>query len=173
MSRLRRRKLMSNIYKKVTAIIVSILVISSSFVWSFDRAYAKEKLNIDAKAGIIYLADTDEILWEKGLDYVCDIASITKLLTTTVALDYVNVNDRVVFEENEISIDDLLHLVLMESNNDAVRLLAEEAVLKAGKDMSWFINLMNEPKVFMFFSDLLKSFNSIHGCSNQLQYPRL
>ena len=135
---------MTKTNKKLTFILLTILIIVLSLFISMERAYSLESINIDAKAGIIYLADMDEILYEKGADHICDMASVTKLLTTSVALEYLELTDIVTFQEESMTVDDLLHMVLMESNNEGALCLAEAAAVKAKTDLNGFIALMND-----------------------------
>jgi D-alanyl-D-alanine endopeptidase (penicillin-binding protein 7) len=95
--------------------------------------------DIRAAAAIIYDPDTNEVLWEENSQDQRSIASITKVMTATVFFEnnpdtsqevtiqrsdvfqasttYLHLNDRV-------TVDDLLHLLLIASDNAAARALA-------------------------------------------------
>jgi D-alanyl-D-alanine endopeptidase (penicillin-binding protein 7) len=95
--------------------------------------------DLRAAAAIIYDPDTNEILWEENSQSQRSIASITKVMTATVFLEnnpdvtepvaivksdvfqasttHLKTNDRV-------TVDDLLHLLLIASDNAAARALA-------------------------------------------------
>jgi D-alanyl-D-alanine endopeptidase (penicillin-binding protein 7) len=100
--------------------------------------------DVRAAAAIIYDPETNEILWEENSQSLRSIASITKVMTATVFLEnnpdvtesvtiaksdvyhasttYLRANDRV-------TVDDLLHLLLISSDNAAARALARVSPL--------------------------------------------
>ena len=95
--------------------------------------------DLRAAAGIIYNPETGQVLWEENSQTPRSIASITKVMTATVFLEdnpdgsqpvtiarsdvfaasttFLHANDRV-------TVDDLLHLLLIPSDNAAARALA-------------------------------------------------
>ncbi len=111
--------------------------------------------DVRAAAAIIYDPDTDQVLWEENSQNQRSIASITKVMTATVFLEtdpdptqivtiarsdvsrasttYLRSNDRV-------TVDDLLHLLLIASDNAAARALAR--ISPHGS--AGFIDRMNE-----------------------------
>jgi D-alanyl-D-alanine endopeptidase (penicillin-binding protein 7) len=111
--------------------------------------------DIRAAAAIIYDPETNEVLWEENSQDQRSIASITKVMTATVFFEndpdtsrevtiqrsdvfqasttYLHLNDR-------ITVDDLLHLLLIASDNAAARALAR--VSPYGSD--GFVARMNE-----------------------------
>jgi D-alanyl-D-alanine endopeptidase (penicillin-binding protein 7) len=111
--------------------------------------------DLRAAAGIIYDPLTDQVLWQENAQDQRSIASITKVMTATVFLEnspdlseevtiarsdvfqasttYLHANDRV-------TADDLLHLLLIASDNAAARALAR--VSPYGSD--GFVRRMNE-----------------------------
>lgn len=111
--------------------------------------------DIRAAAAIIYNPENGQVLWEENSQNKRSIASITKVMTSTVFLEdqpdltqevtieridvagarhtYLRANDRV-------TLDDLLHLTLVASDNAAARALARSSPL--GTD--GFVQRMNE-----------------------------
>lgn len=111
--------------------------------------------DLRAAAAIIYNPDTNEVLWEENSQSQRSIASITKVMTAAVFLEdapdlsqpvtiarsdvhrasttYLRANDRV-------TTDDLLHLLLIASDNAAARALAR--ISPHGS--AGFIQRMNE-----------------------------
>ena len=111
--------------------------------------------DVRAAAAIIYDPDTNEIIWEENAQTQRSIASITKVMTATVFLEnnpdltqpvtvaksdvyqasttHLHLNDRV-------TTDDLLHLLLIASDNAAARALAR--ISPQGSE--GFIRRMNE-----------------------------
>ncbi|PYQ74421.1 MAG: hypothetical protein DMG04_10500 [Acidobacteria bacterium] len=108
-----------------------------------------------AAAAIIYNPETNEILWEENAQTQRSIASITKMMTATVFLENnpdlseeVTVARGDVFQastthlhaNDKVTADDLLHLLLIASDNAAARALAR--VSPYGTE--GFVQRMNE-----------------------------
>jgi D-alanyl-D-alanine endopeptidase (penicillin-binding protein 7) len=111
--------------------------------------------DIHAAAAIIYNPATKEILWQSNGESQRSIASITKVMTATVFLESNPDTARTVTVErsdvyqastthlranDKVTVDDLLHLLLIASDNAAARALAR--VSPQGAD--GFIARMNE-----------------------------
>src|ERR1041384_3929877 len=90
--------------------------------------------DVRAAAAIIYNPDTNEILWEENAQMQRSIASITKVMTATVFLENnpdlsqpVTIARSDVFQastthlhaNDKVTTDDLLHLLLIASDNAA------------------------------------------------------
>ena len=110
--------------------------------------------DIRAEAAIIYNPVTQQVLWEENSQNPRSIASITKVMTAEVVLeDNPDLTREVVVERSDVTranhtylragervtIDDLLHLTLIASDNAAARALARTSPL--GTD--GFIRRMN------------------------------
>ncbi len=95
--------------------------------------------DVRAAAAIIYNPETNEVLWEENSQSQRSIASITKVMTATVFLENnpdltqpVTVAKSDVFQastthlklNDKVTADDLLHLLLIASDNAAARALA-------------------------------------------------
>ena len=111
--------------------------------------------DVRAAAAIIYNPETNQILWEENAQSQRSIASITKVMTATVFLENdpdltqpVTVARSDVFQAStthlhagdKVTADDLLHLLLIASDNAAARALAR--VSPQGSE--GFIGRMNE-----------------------------
>jgi D-alanyl-D-alanine endopeptidase (penicillin-binding protein 7) len=111
--------------------------------------------DVRAAAAIIYDPDTNEILWEENAQEQRSIASITKVMTATVFLEndpdlsqQVTIARSDVFQastthlhaSDKVTTDDLLHLLLIASDNAAARALAR--VSPEGSE--GFVRRMNE-----------------------------
>lgn len=111
--------------------------------------------DIRAAAAIIYNPETNEVLWEENSQNQRSIASITKVMTAAVVLegnpdltrevkiersDVYRANHTYLRANERVTIDDLLHLALVASDNAAARALARTSPL--GPDA--FIDRMNE-----------------------------
>jgi D-alanyl-D-alanine endopeptidase (penicillin-binding protein 7) len=111
--------------------------------------------DIRAEAAIIYNPETNQVLWEENSQNPRSIASITKVMTAEVLLesnpdltrevvidrsDVSHANHTYVRAGEKLTVDDLLHLMLVASDNAAARALARTSSL--GRDA--FIDRMNE-----------------------------
>ena len=111
--------------------------------------------DVRAAAAIIYDPDTSQVLWEENSQSERSIASITKVMTATVFLEsnpdvtqQVTITRGDVYQastthlraNDKVTTDDLLHLLLIASDNAAARALAR--VSPHGSE--GFIRRMNE-----------------------------
>ena len=95
--------------------------------------------DLHAEAAIIYDPETNEILWEQNSQELRSIASITKVMTATVFLednpdltqpvtiarsDVYRASTTHLRANDQVTADDLLHLLLIASDNAAARALA-------------------------------------------------
>ena len=95
--------------------------------------------DVRAAAAIIYNPETNEVLWEENSQDQRSIASITKVMTATVFLendpdlteqitiarsDVFAASTTLLRTKDKVTVDDLLHLLLIESDNAAARALA-------------------------------------------------
>jgi len=111
--------------------------------------------DIRAEAAIIYDPRTGQVLWEQNSQAERSIASITKVMTAAVVLENpADLETPVVIQRSDVyrasttyiragdrvTKDDLLHLLLIGSDNAAARVLARTSAL--GTD--GFIRRMNE-----------------------------
>ena len=111
--------------------------------------------DVHAAAAIIYNPETNEILWSENARDQRSIASITKVMTATVFLENnpdlsqpVTIARSDVFRastthlrvSDRVTVDDLLHLLLIASDNAAARALAR--ISPFGSD--GFVDRMNQ-----------------------------
>jgi len=111
--------------------------------------------DVRAAAAIIYNPETNQVLWEENSQTQRSIASITKVMTATVFLENnpdltepVTIQRGDVFQastthlraNDKVTTDDLLHLLLIASDNAAARALARISPLGS----EGFIHRMNE-----------------------------
>jgi len=95
---------------------------------------------IEAKAALIFEPEKNKILYQKNIEQVLPIASLTKLMTGLVILEEINLDQIVTVSKEavgaygdmggliineKISVKNLLYALLMESSNDAAMALAE------------------------------------------------
>jgi serine-type D-Ala-D-Ala endopeptidase (penicillin-binding protein 7) len=111
--------------------------------------------DIRAEAAIIYNPETQKVLWEENSQDPRSIASITKVMTAEVLLesnpdltrevvieraDVSHANHTYLRAGERVSIDDLLHLTLIASDNAAARALARTS--EVGTEA--FVERMND-----------------------------
>ncbi|MFH1938281.1 MAG: serine hydrolase [Patescibacteria group bacterium] len=111
---------------------------------------------VEAKAALVFNPDKNKILYQKNINQVLPIASLTKLMTALIVLENIDLEEIAIISEQaiatygdigglvvkeEISVKNLLYILLMESSNDAATALAEITQQKTNKN---FIDLMNQ-----------------------------
>jgi len=120
------------------------------------RDWQIEDPEIESKAATIFNVERNKVLYEKEADWILPIASLTKIVTGLIVLENLDLEQIVTISEKaiagsgtmgelvideEISVSDLLHALLMESSNDAAIALAEAVEQKTGQV---FVGLMNQ-----------------------------
>ena len=113
------------------------------------------------EAAIVMDVETGAVLYEKNIDAQFYPASITKILTSLVALEYGQFADPVVFthdcvaflepgdssigmkEGNQITLEQALYATLLASANEAAYAVADNVGRNAGFDYDWFVEQMN------------------------------
>jgi D-alanyl-D-alanine endopeptidase (penicillin-binding protein 7) len=111
--------------------------------------------DVRAAAAIIYDPETNQVLWEENSQSQRSIASITKVMTATLFLendpaltqpvtiarsDVYQASTTHLHANDKVTTDDLLHLLLIASDNAAARALARVSV----HGSEGFIRRMNE-----------------------------
>lgn len=122
------------------------------------RNWSVQDPEILAKAAIIIGFDSgnkSNILFQKNKDEVLPIASLTKIMTAIIVLENYNLEEIIKVSKNsvltlgdkgglirgeELKVEDLLHIMLIESSNDAAMSLAND---NSRLNYDEFINLMN------------------------------
>lgn len=90
---------------------------------------------------------TGEILYEKNSNYPLPLASLTKIISSLTALDFVSLDEEVETERKEhFKVRDILAMIMVESSNGAIETLfnhvAKKNNLKSEEAKNWFLNLM-------------------------------
>lgn len=122
----------------------------SSAEWPSD-------IEIESECAIVIEASTGTVLYEKNSTEECYPASITKIMTTMLALENCSLDETVTFSEDavyttegsgiyrnvgeEMSMEDCLYAVMLESANECAYAVAEHV---ADGDYEAFIDMMNE-----------------------------
>lgn len=129
------------------------ILLCSIFLWSATTI--KTHAQNSAKAAITIEAQTGISLYEKNADEQLPMASTTKIMTALVALENADINQTFTVSEtackvegtqigllagDQISLNDLLHMLMMKSANDAAQTIAENI----SGSLEAFAELMNE-----------------------------
>ncbi len=111
--------------------------------------------DVRAAAAIIYNPETNQVLWEENSQDLRSIASITKVMTAAVFLEnHPDLTERIAIVRSDVyrasttflrlndkvTVNDLLHLLLIPSDNAAARALARVSPLGS----AGFVRRMNE-----------------------------
>ena len=121
-----------------------------------------KKVSIDSPCAIAMEINTGTILYEKNANEKHYPASITKILTTLLAIENSNMDDEVVFSEDAVfknegdtshifrdvgekmTMEQTLYAVMLESANECAYQAAEYVGQSKGGDYRTFIDMMNE-----------------------------
>lgn len=124
--------------------------------------YWPEGPSITTESAIVIEVNSGAVLYEKNSDMVSYPASITKILTTMLALEYCDLEEVVTFSDDAINYNqgdtshiardygeqmtmkECLYAVMLESANECAYAVAEHVGQKLGGDYQTFIELMNE-----------------------------
>lgn len=157
--------------KKVT-ILISLLLLMTTYSISFA-----DDLNLTAESAILADVDTGQILYEKNPHLKLHPASTTKIMTGILAIELGNPNDIVTVDDEtpyiikgshialepgeQLSLDDLIHALLIESANDSALVIANHIAGSTEK----FVKLMNEKAKELGAMDT--NFTNPHGLTDE------
>lgn len=111
--------------------------------------------NVNAKAAVVLDSETDAVLYSKSSDKKFPVASLTKIMTALVVLDNAGLDETVTINQRafstagsknglavgeKITVENLLKIMLVNSNNIAANALAEHINGNVGD----FVGLMNK-----------------------------
>lgn len=142
---------------RLIAMMMSAVIMTAILIpYITPEAYAQPTLpTVEAEAAILIDAKSGEILYDKNMDTLLEPASTTKMLTCILALENLDRDrmitidaetpftegSRIYLQEGEqMSVEDLLHALMLESANDAAVALAKAM---AGS-VEEFSKMMNE-----------------------------
>lgn len=133
-----------------------ILSIICTFLFPEKAAFAAGPPSVVADGAVLVDMDSGKILYEKNKDAAFYPASTTKIMTALLVLERTKLTDKViigknpssfvdgnkiyVFKDEEFTVDQLLHALLIESANDVAIALAEHV----SGSVEEFAKLMNE-----------------------------
>ncbi len=137
-------------FKRLIILFLVFFEIMGTVCFASDR-----EPSVNALSAVLIDADTGRVLWGKNENEPMAIASTTKIMTAIVALENADLSDVAVVSENavaappvkmhlkkgeEITLEQLLYALLMQSSNDAAVAVAEAV----GGSVEGFCAMMNE-----------------------------
>lgn len=111
--------------------------------------------NVNALSAVLIDADTGRVLWGKNENKPMAVASTTKIMTAIITLENADIKEKVTVSKNatlappvkmnlqageELTLEQLLYALLMQSSNDAAVAIAE----KVGGSVENFCAMMNK-----------------------------
>lgn len=134
---------------------------------------------VSAANAVLLEANSNRVLYEKESDEQVPIASITKVMTAIVAIEYgqlddvVSVSERAIQTEGssiylnkgeQMTLEDLLYGLMLRSGNDAANAIAEHI----GGSIEGFVHLMNEKAAYIGMTRT--NFANPHGLDDDKHY---
>lgn len=163
----------------IIRIILSLIIIVLTILLSPNMGQTADQHNISARQAIVMDEETGRVLFEKNAYEKRPIASITKVMTAIIAIEYGDLSEEVTvsrralqtegssiyLQENEkISLEDLLYGLMLRSGNDAALAIAEHI----GGSVEGFTYLMNEKAAYIGMVDT--RFKNPHGLDEEGHY---
>ena len=139
----------------VVVVIVAIVLLYCIGPMAYVFADTRNGVDMWASGAAIYIDESNSFAWDYNGDVQYDPDSLTMILTCLIAAEQLNMEDMVTVsasaldesdkstwlkEGEELTVDSLMHLALMESNNRAARMLA----ISVADSEDEFVKLMNE-----------------------------
>lgn len=134
--------------------LIKIIIVCIVFFFLFPVA-GQAVNNISSHNGVLLEQETGDVLFEKDAHQKQSVASITKVMTAIVALEYgdltdeVKISERAIYtegsaiylaEDDSMSLEDLIYGLMLRSGNDAATAISEHI----GGSAEGFAFLMNE-----------------------------
>lgn len=187
-------KRIKNKFRKATALTVALLCVSLvSCVYSQDiqplsPTYSLPLVQgtdspapgeISAQSAIVIESSSGETLWSKNCDKRLPMASTTKIMTALVALERCDIQKIVkvspnavgvegssiyLYADEELTMENLLYAMLLESANDAAAAIA----IEVGGSIEGFSALMNKKAAELGLKDTC--FENPHGLDGENHY---
>lgn len=158
---------------------VVILICCVTLMLSYPSLVKGYEGQVSAQQAVAIDATTGRVLFDKDMDRPRPIASITKVMTALLAIEYGNLEEKVnvskaatevegssiYLEENEkMTLEDLLYGLMLRSGNDAAIAIAEHI----GGSEEGFVHLMNEKAQYIGMTNT--NFANPHGLDEEGHY---
>src|SRR5690625_2328576 len=162
---------------RIKVIVIVLLLIGALFFTErVGHAYSRA---ISAEQAIVIDGNSGRVLFDKNSDEQRPIASITKVMTALLAIEYGNLKEKVTVSkeatevtgssiylqpEEQITLEDLLYGLMLRSGNDAAMAIAEHI----GGSVEGFVFLMNEKAKYLGMTNT--NFMNPHGLDEEHHY---
>lgn len=149
-------------WKKKTSLVLAIVFFCLTPFTAKAEVYWPDGPGINTPSAILMEVNSGAVLYEKNSDEKNYPASITKVMTTMLALEYCTLDEIVTFSDDaidlnqgdtshiardygeEMTMEQCLYAVMLESANECSYAVAEHVGQKLGGDYQTFIDLMNQ-----------------------------
>ncbi|MBS7526814.1 D-alanyl-D-alanine carboxypeptidase [Fusibacter paucivorans] len=167
---------MINMTKRMTMLILLTIHLFAIPIFADEAPFSLDKSDLVAEAAILINEDTGQVIFEKNANIPMFPASTTKILTALIILEDCDLNAEVTIDEKVpyvdgssialetgevLTVDQLLHAMLMVSANDAAEALAK---FHSGT-VEAFTMVMNERAASL--GALNSNFENPHGLPNE------
>ena len=147
--------------RNISVLVAGIVFFMTPFTAKAD-IYWPDGPQINTPTAIVMEINSGAVLYEKNSDEVNYPASITKVMTTMLALEYCELDEIVTFSDDainlnqgstshiardygeEMTMEQCLYAIMLESANECSYAVAEHVGQKLGGDYQTFIHLMNQ-----------------------------
>lgn len=156
-------KIRNSLWKRITgAFLAGVFFITAVPTTAKANYYWPESPSIATPSAVVIEVNSGAVLYEKNSEEVNYPASITKIMTTMLALEYCELDEVVTFSADavfknegntshiardlgeQMTMEQCLYAVMLESANECAYAVAEHVGQKLGGDYQTFIDLMNE-----------------------------
>ena len=156
-------KIRKSLWKRIISAVLAILFFTSAMPTTIKANYYwPESPGIATPSAIVMEVNSGAVLYDKNSSEVNYPASITKIMTTMLALEYSELDEVVTFSADavfknegntshiardlgeQMTMEQCLYAVMLESANECAYAVAEHIGQKLGGDYQTFIDLMNE-----------------------------
>lgn len=166
-------------FMKKTIYICIIFLFFPIFLSTISLVHAEESLHVSADQAVLIEQQSGRVLYEKNSHEPSPVASITKVMTALIAIEYGDVKDQVSTSkratmvegssiylqiDEQLTLEDLLYGLMLRSGNDAAVAIAEHI---AGS-VEGFTYLMNEKARYIGMTNT--HFMNPHGLDDEDHY---
>ena len=152
----------NSMWRRGTCLLLALLFLFTDKIDAKADMYWPEGPSINTPSAIVIEINSGAVLYEKNSDEQNYPASITKILTTLLAIEHCSMDEMVTFSDDAIrynqgdtshiardygevmTMEQCLYAVMLESANECAYAVAEHVGQKLGGDYRTFIDLMNE-----------------------------